>query len=101
MMQMTIKSFINLIYCIGVDKDNAKQDQEAATSSGQASNTDSIKNVNVAPRRSSSRSIKRKKFDDELVESSLKKTAKKVPSSSDVVTPAQSLLKDKKVVHSH
>ena len=47
------------------------------------------------PRRSSSRSIKRKKFDDELVESSLKKSSKRVV---DQVGPL-SLEKDRKVMH--
>ncbi|EDV21072.1 uncharacterized protein TRIADDRAFT_30763, partial [Trichoplax adhaerens] len=49
-------------------------------------------------RRSSSRSIKRKKFDDELVESSLKKTAKKIASANEIAAIPQVVIKDKKVL---
>ena len=47
------------------------------------------------PRRSSSRSIKRKKFDDELVESSLKKSSKRAAEQAGVL----SLEKDRKGIH--
>ena len=66
---LRITLFLNLSLCQGLSKQGLVMNQMKAVHFGKSSGRST-------PRRSSSRSIKRKKFDDELVESSLKNPPK-------------------------